>query len=82
MDYGMMEGWSGMGFGMGFGALMMIFWVVLFVGLIVLVVRWLGGTSRRNLDQDAQNALRQRFARGEIDVDEFETRSRSLREST
>ncbi len=83
MGYEFMDGFGAMGFGaMGFGALMMVFWVALFIVLIVLGVRWLGGTPAEDRAHDAQNALRRRFARGEIDVDEFEKRSRTLREST
>lgn len=78
MGYEFMDGFSGM----GFGVLVMVFWVALFIALIVLAVRWLGGTPAHNGGLEAQNALRERFARGEIDVDEFEKRSRTLRKST
>ena len=80
MNYGMMygtgfmDGWGGM----AFGGLMMVFWFVLLVGLIVLLVRWLGGSSRP-AGGDALETLRHRFARGEIDVAEFDERSRQLR---
>ena len=84
MSYGMMDGagfmsgWGGWG-GMAFGGFMMLFWFALLVGLIVLIVRWLGGTPRRNASRDALDTLKQRFARGEIDTGEFEERSRQLR---
>lgn len=79
------DGWNwGWGFGhMAFGGLMMLlFWggVIL---LIVLAVRWLGagsagpamtGTPRRT----AHEILEERFARGEIDKDEFDQRKRLL----
>jgi len=79
----MMDGWGYMGGwgGMFFGGLMMLFWFALLIGLIVLIVRWLGGTPRRNSSQDALETLKQRFARGEIDTAEFEERSRQLRAS-
>lgn len=70
-----MYGWGGM----AFGGLMMLFWVALLVGLIVLFARWLGGTSRSRIDPDALDTLKQRFARGEIDITEFEERSQQLR---
>ena len=82
MSYGMMDGWGYMGWGdMAFGGLMMLFWFALLVGLIVLVVRWLGGTPRRDASRDALDTLKQRFASGEIDAPEFEQRSRQLRTS-
>ena len=79
MNYGMMDSW-GWG-GMAFGGLMMLFWFALLVGLIVLIVRWLGGSPGRNASRDALDTLKQRFASGEIDAPEFEQRSRQLRAS-
>ena len=82
MSYGMMDGWGYMGWGgMAFGGLMMLFWFALLVGLIVLIVRWLGGSPRRDASRDALDILKQRFASGEIDPSEFEQRSRQLRAS-
>tara|TARA_R110002096_G_scaffold105704_2_gene232475 strand:- start:285 stop:539 length:255 start_codon:yes stop_codon:yes gene_type:complete len=83
MGYGMVDGWGYMGGwgGMVFGGLMMLFWFALLIGLIVLIVRWLGGTPRRTASRDALDSLRQRFARGEIDTAEFEERSQQLRAS-
>lgn len=68
-------GWLGM-------APMLLFWLLLIVGLVALV-RYLwsgGGSSREGGTEDAAlNLLRERFARGEIDADEFEQRKRILR---
>lgn len=64
---------------MAFGGVMMVLWFVLIIGLVVLVVRWIGGASGRNSDQSALEILRQRYARGEIDSAELEERSRQLR---
>lgn len=77
MTYEMM---TGMGWGgMAFGGLMMLLWLALLVGLIVLVVKLLRGTSARTANRDALDTLGQRFARGEIDATEFEERSQRLR---
>jgi len=78
------DAWHG-GWGWGhmmFGSLMMI----LFFGAIVLAVvfaaRWLGGTAHRpeppSSESRALAILEERFARGEIEKDEFEERKRSL----
>lgn len=72
--FGYMDGWGGMVFGGG----MMILWFVLLVGLIVLLVRWLGGTTRQYDTPDAMELLKQRYARGEIDAAEFEERKNRL----
>ncbi len=75
MGYEMMDGWGGM----AFGGLMMVFWFALLAGLIVIIVRWLGGTPGRNTSRDALDTLKQRFARGEIDTAEFKERAQRLR---
>ncbi len=80
-DYGMWhETW---GFGpMLFGVLMMIlFWAAIFA-LAALLVRWIAGwgTQREQppLKSSAVEILEERFARGEIDQQEFEDRRRVL----
>ena len=69
----------GTGWGWFFGPLMMIFWLVLMVGAVALVLRWLGvtGTNGPRSGKPGSNAmdlLRERFAKGEIDKAEFEER--------
>lgn len=66
-----------------FGVLMMIlFWGAIIV-LIVVLVRWLSGhTGPQHSGTPAQKTpldiLRERFARGEIDKEEFEERRKLL----
>jgi len=73
------------GFGaMLFGGLMMIaFWGGIIV-LIVLVVRGLGSNAARHdrsaASRTALDILQERYARGEIDHDEFERRKQLLAE--
>ena len=67
---------------MVFGGLMMVaFWGGIIV-LIVLAVRWLGGGPARRdppaASRSALDTLRDRYARGEIDHDEFERRKQLL----
>ena len=82
MSSGLMSGAGYMGWGgVAFSGLMMFLWLALLVGLIALIVRWLGGTPTRDSSRDAQDTLKQRFARGEIDTAQFEERSRQLREN-
>ncbi len=68
-----------------FGPLMIIVFIAAVVAVVVLMVRWLGGsghgaaphppTGRTPLD-----TLKEQFARGEIDKEEFEDRRRVLGE--
>jgi putative membrane protein len=81
------EGSHGYGHMMGggwiFGPIMMILFVAVIVAVVVLVVRWLGGAGAGGAGarpKAALDILEERFARGEIDKDEFETRRQTLRD--
>jgi putative membrane protein len=72
------HGWGGMGWvGM---TLMLLFWVLVIAGVIVLLRR----IRARDLDPDraahrsALDVLKERYARGEIDREEFEQKRRDL----
>lgn len=72
-------GWGGW---WGFGMVGMLLWWVLIILGIVLLAKWLyRGTSRGGDAGTANRAmeiLRERYARGEIDKQEFEERKRDL----
>ncbi len=86
--YGSHMMWSGSGwFGMIFGLLFMILVFALVVALAVFLVRWLGDGPMRGstgkgptTESTALDILKQRYARGEIDKEEFEERRRILNE--
>ncbi|MFW6284102.1 MAG: SHOCT domain-containing protein [Desulfosalsimonas sp.] len=71
--------------GMGwFGAVFMIvFWVLVIIGL-VLLIKWLlmqtrsGSSSASNAPSSALEILKERYARGEIDKNEFEEKKKDL----
>jgi putative membrane protein len=67
--------WSAWGFGVMF--MMLVFWGLIIVGL-VLGIRWLVSQGRESRSDTALDILRQRYARGEIDKEEFEARKRDL----
>ena len=76
--------WGGGGW-MFFGPLMMIIFVAAIVALVVFMVRGLGGTGHGAAahpppGRTPLDILKERFARGEIDKDEFEERRRTLGE--
>lgn len=69
------------GYGMVFGPFMMIIFIVAIIVVGVLLVRWLGGHgigSHAKSGQEAIEILKTRFARGEIDKEEFEERVQLL----
>ena len=67
--------WWGWGLGMFF--MMLLFWGLIIVGL-VLGIRWLISQGKESRSDSALEILRQRYARGEIDKEEFETKKRDL----
>lgn len=80
--------WDGGGMlHMFFGFLMMLLFLAILVGLVVLVVRWLGTSEHSPFrhgsgagHRSALDILKERLAKGEIDVAEFEERRRALGE--
>jgi len=80
MGYG---GWSNMMGGWGFNAFgwlpMLLFWVLLILGIIVLI-RYLGASSNRSQTKDKTplEILKERYAKGEIDKQEFEEKKKDL----
>ena len=76
---GMMGGW-GMGW---FGSIfMLVFWGLVIVGL-VLLIRWLVHTTRKDTGpaqggSRAVDILNERYAKGEIDREEFEQKKQDL----
>ncbi len=71
-------GWGYMIFG---GLMMVVFWGGIIL-LIVLAVRWIGGSltdrTPSPASKSALDILDERFARGEIDGDEYEERKKVL----
>lgn len=78
------HGYMGHGWGsMILGPLMMIAFIAAAVAVVVLLVRWLGGGRAMGsaaAGKTALDILEERYARGEIDKDEFEERRRVLTE--
>ena len=75
--------WDG-GWGWGhliFGPLTMILVIAVVVGVVVLVVRWLGGSAgvpASGRGRTALDILEERYAKGEIDTKEFGERKKTL----
>jgi putative membrane protein len=64
--------------GIGMMLMMLIFWGVVIVG-IVLGIRWLASQAKGPRSTDAAlDILRQRYARGDINKEEFEAKRRDL----
>ena len=76
--WGMHPGW----WMWGAGGLVMMFMMLVFWGLvvtgIVLGIRWLARQGREERTDRALDILRERYARGEINKEEFDARRRDL----
>ena len=75
--------WGGGWYGWIFGPIMMILVIAAVVAAIVLLVRWLGPQGHGPVTHPPSgraplDILKERFARGEIDKDEFEERRKVL----
>lgn len=64
------------------GPLMMLLWVAVIVGLVVVVLRWMGGPGGggHRSTSSVRKIIEERFARGEIDEEEFRKRKQALEE--
>ena len=77
--------WNGGWFGMFLGPILMVIFIGIAVVVVVLLVRWLGGSTpgvgpSTPSMRDPMDILKERFARGEIDKEDFEERRKVLRE--
>lgn len=80
--WGGMGDWSGWGWGgMGVGMIgMSLFWILLIVAIVALVKGAGGGaaSSDRKQVEAPLDILKQRYARGEIEREEFEQKKHDL----
>ncbi|MDW3098659.1 MAG: SHOCT domain-containing protein [Alphaproteobacteria bacterium] len=78
--------WSGGWHGWFLGPIMMIVFIAVAIVVVVFLLRWLGGTGQgaaqhaHATGRTPLDILKERFAKGEIDKEEFEERRRVLGE--
>ena len=78
----MMNQWNGFwGWGMGLGfVFMLLFWGFIILGIAALI-RWLisqSSPSRNSRDKSPMEIVQERYARGEIDREEYEQKRRDF----
>jgi putative membrane protein len=80
-DHGMMgQGYNMIGSGMGW--MMILFWALV-LGILILTIRWVLNLSQNDnhfseIQTNALQILKQRFAKGEIDIAEFELKKQII----
>lgn len=79
----MMNNWNGFGgWGMGFGFIfMLLFWGLVILGIATLI-RWLltqSSPNRSSRDKTPWEIVQERYARGEIEREEYEQKKRDLK---
>lgn len=67
--------WGAWGFGMML--VMLLLWGLVIVGLVI-GIRWLFGQGKKSRSDTALEILRQRYARGNINKEEFEDKKKDL----
>ena len=76
---GMMGDWGGWGMGIG-GIFMILFWALIIFGVVALV-KWIffnGSSSTGTSGRNALDILKERYARGEINREQYEEMRRNL----
>ena len=72
-----MMGSYGIG-GLGGGVFMIIFWILIIIGVVALVKYVVGNAAKSETSKNALDILKERYAKGEMNRDEFEEKKKDL----
>ncbi|MCX9080930.1 MAG: SHOCT domain-containing protein [Candidatus Methanoperedens sp.] len=77
MAFGMMNGYS-YGMSSGMWILGAIFWILILAGLVLLIKYLWEGAGAKGAQETALEILKKRYAKGEINKEEFEEKKKDL----
>lgn len=77
MAFGMMDGY-GYGMSSDMWILGAIFWILILVGLVLLIKYLWEGAGVKGAQESALEILKKRYAKGEINKEEFEEKKKDL----
>jgi putative membrane protein len=74
----MMHGIEGWGMGFGGGIFMILFWILVIIGVVILIKFVVGVRKHDEEHESPLDVLKKRYARGEINKEEFEEKKKDL----
>jgi putative membrane protein len=77
MAFGMMDGYS-YGMSSGMWILGAIFWILILAGIVLLIKYLWEGAGAKGAQESALEILKKRYAKGEINKEEFEEKKKDL----
>jgi putative membrane protein len=77
MAFGMMDDY-GYGMSSGMWILAAIFWILILAGLVLLIKYLWEGAGAKGAQESALEILKKRYAKGEINKEEFEEKKKDL----